>query len=343
MTRENIMLAGDFKTLLSHMVLWGLAAICEEAELPGVRGAWSDEAAPRPLLHTDAAPEAVAEAVIDHATRCAQDDSWLRRAVSVSADGKTEVALAAPRTAAPATPEIWAAVAAEHLELLDGLASQLDRQLQLGFGYRSWWAVERSGTIRADFGCNAWEMRTRNRGTDVVKDRLLPLAEEVSTWSVGDIVTGLCGTTVNDAVGENKPASRSGTGFCLPGPVDNARAWCALWGLSMLPVIAHRFRGAISPAALTAQDVPTQSRRHLVMFGSPRPMTPARARAILRSSALVQASAPESIGAGEFTKAVGWCRSHGVDLAVRFPIDVVGSTTSPERRALHGQVVPWPE
>ncbi len=342
MTSERIVLDGDIQVLLSHMVLWGLAAICEDAGLAGIRGSWSDNASPRPVLHVDASRDDVAQAVIDHAARCAAQGSWLTRTTCVSADGKGEVALGAPRTAAPANSEIWRRVDAEHRVLLDDLESRLDQRLLLGFGYRSWWAVERSGKIRADFGCNAWEMRTRNKGTDVVKDRLLPLAREVHAWSVSGILDGLTGARLNDSVGKNDAMSRTGTGFCLPRPVDNARAWCALWGLANLPVMAHATKGGVSPALLASSDVPGQDRRHLVMFGSRRPLTLARVRAILRSSQLPCASSPESADAGQFTRAVSWCRAHGLDIAIRFPIDVVGSTSAPERRALNGEVVPWP-
>ena len=341
MTSERIVLDGDIQVLLSHMVLWGLAAICEDMELPGILASWSDTPTPQPILHVDASKDDVAQAVIDHATRSADHDSWLSKTTCVSADGKRAVALAAPRTAAPANDEIWRRVDEEHCALLDDLESRLDQRLLLGFGYRSWWAVERSGKIRADFGCNAWEMRTRNNGTDVVKDRLLPLAREVQAWSISEVLDGLTGTRLNDVVGKNDAMSHTGTGFCLPQPVDNARAWCALWGLANLPVMAHTSRGVVSPALLSASDIPGQNRRHLVMFGSRRPMTLARARAILRSSQLPQASAPESVDAGQFRRAVGWCRAHGVDIAIRFPVDVVGSASAPERRALHGQVVPW--
>ena len=73
-------------------------------------------------------------------------------------------------------------------------------------------------------------MQPRNRGSELLTNRLRPLATTLAKWSPKKILHGLTGTAVHDTVGEQKPDSRTATGLAPPGPTDNALAWCALWG-----------------------------------------------------------------------------------------------------------------
>ncbi|WP_246958045.1 hypothetical protein [Brachybacterium sp. Marseille-Q7125] len=340
-TTQPLRLAGDIDVLLSHMVLWGLAAICEDTGERVVRAGWSDDADPRPQLRMSGdGTDRVGEIVREHAARHAAEGSWLHQKISVAANGSGEVALGAPRTAPPANEEVWGRVDAAHRAMLDALPTRLDQRMQPGLGYRSWWATGPTGKIRADKGCNDWEMRTRNRGSDVVTHRLLPLAQEVSSWEPSRIMGGLLGETVDDRVGKNVADSRSGTGFALPGPVDNARAWCALWGLTLVPVLPQAITGGRSPATLSRGDVPGAARRHLVMFASPRLLSVARARTVLRSSHLPKAAVPEAEDAAGRAEAIAWCRAQGIEVVLRFPVNITGSKTFPERQALRGKAVP---
>ena len=76
--------------------------------------------------------------------------------------------------------------------------------------------------------------------------RLRKLAESVSARKPPDVLAGLRGTLVRDEIGQDQVTSRTGTGFCNPGPVDNAVAWCALWGISQLPSTPRVGRRAVT-------------------------------------------------------------------------------------------------
>ena len=337
--RKTLHLAGSPEDLFSHMVLWGLAAICEDAGLEEVRGSWSTDLPTHPILHVRADPEDVAEAVLAHARLRAAEDSWLRETFALRDGAKpTTIATMAPRTAYPTTQAAWQELTDAQDQVTRRLPSALDARLIAGLGVRAWWRWEGTSQ-RPDRGCNQWEMRTRNRGMDVVKDRLLPLASEVQGWSVQAVLDGLRGDAVNDAVGKNAATSRTATGFRLPGPVDNARAWCALWGLSLLPVLPRRDSGGHSPAWVRRADVEDAQQNQLLMVVPSRPLGTARVSALLNSKQLLTAAQSARYTPAERDSALRWLGKRGAHLVMAFPVRVGGSASAPERQALSGKLV----
>lgn len=78
-------------------------------------------------------------------------------------------------------------------------------------------------------------MVTRNQGQEFVQGRLLPLAQKVAERSVQAVQDGLMGKDIVDEAGKNSATSRTATGLHAPSKTDNARAWCALMGVSAFP------------------------------------------------------------------------------------------------------------
>lgn len=354
---RQFLLAGEVADLFSHMALWGLARICIDMGLTGVRCWWSDEPEPRALISAETTRQRdavnnvvtgldLARAVRRHATLRASDDSWLRQ-VFVLNPGKPDatVALMAPRTAAPDSKEMWRRLEEASLDVRDGLPSAIDADLLLGLGYRSWWTAEPKGDIRADKGCSVWEMRTRNRGTDLIADRLLPLVREVAEWPEEKIWAGLSGATVDDSTSNSKDDSRTSTGFRLPGPVDSARAWCALWALSLFPVLPDSRDGSASPAYL---PLPRGGRAaHALLVPVVTAATSVERLAMLvRSKALVDAAeggrqtarnpGDQASHLMSRSSARAQLRSWGALGIMQFPVQFVGSASAPERQTLAG-------
>lgn len=343
-------LAGEVTDLFSHMALWGLARICTDMGLTEVRCWWTDEPEPRATLSVaDADTTEVAQAVQGHAELRAAEGSWLRETFSLDPEApEATIGLLAPRTAAPRDGDQWSRLDDACLAARDCLQSDLDTELLLGLGYRSWWAVDRNGNMRADRGCSVWEMRTRNRGTDLVADRLLPLARHVAGWSSEKIWDGLSGANMDDSTSGGKSDSRSSTGFRLPGPVDSARAWCALWALSLFPVIADSQRGGASPAYLPLAG--GESARHLLLVPvTTAPTSVPRMAALTRSRWLVDAvdsghrrtRGPQDLNDIQRNRraARARLRGRGVLGIMQFPVRVVGSASAPERQTLAGSFV----
>jgi len=162
---------------------------------------------------------------------------------------------------------------------------------------------------------------------------------------------------VRDEAGRDAIDSRTATGLAGPGPTDNALAWCALWGISQLP-LAMRIRGM---AVTTGHLAREQQEFFYVPIWQP-PWRPARLRAILVSNQLrVAASsgldhtgrpmgnsppgatipAPIPMHAeSEITATQHWLAERGTDGVIRFPVQSVGRGKAAEWRALTGEPVP---
>src|SRR5690606_39049936 len=129
----------------------------------------------------------------------------------------------------------WHSLQQQRWHAIDGTPTGLDQRFIGALGEPAYWAASNDG-IRPDNGASAWEMKTRNRGEDFVRNRLSLLAKSVSQRGEQQVLSGLLGTSIVDEVGKNGLDSRTPTGLAAPGVADNARAWCALWAISLFPV-----------------------------------------------------------------------------------------------------------
>ena len=92
----QLTLAGcEPRTLLSHMALYGLAAILEAGGIRDARLGWAGTANPRPCVSAaDADDISLAELVLDHARTRSTRKSWPRRDVTFAVKSQ-----GAPKTA----------------------------------------------------------------------------------------------------------------------------------------------------------------------------------------------------------------------------------------------------
>jgi CRISPR-associated protein Csb3 len=202
-------------------------------------------------------------------------------------------------------------------------------------GEPAYWRVD--GTARPDEGASRWEMKTRNKGEEFVGNRMEPLASAVAARTADAILSGLTGATICDEVGHNSPESRSPTGFAPPGPVDNALAWCALWGISQFPIVHHtdRLSATAATCVLGRRTYPA----FVYLPVATRSMTLARLRSILASQELSFA-ASESSDVIRFEASRKWLENRGIRAVMRFPVFVSNNPSAPERWILTGSPIP---
>ena len=339
--------AGAATSALTHFALYGLAAILEDENGQSVRVCWTDEADPKPQLDAELEPGEVAAAVHRHATRCASPESWL--GVRFDA-GDRHFAAFSPRIATPSTPSAWHHLQETRHAGLDAVAaagSELDLRMIGALGEPAYWPLEPKsarGAARSDGnsdgGASRWEMKTRNQGAEFVGNRLLPMARVVAARTVDEVLSGLAGYTIRDEVGNDKPESRSGTGFTRPGPVDNALAWCALWGISQFPVVHHN--GAQSTTAGTYVPARRTYPTFVFLPVPTRLITLSRLRSILASRQLqlaattTDSSDPLDVISAEAARR--WLTERSIRALMRFPL-YASETKVPERKILDGSVV----
>jgi CRISPR-associated protein Csb3 len=327
-------LKGEATSALSHFALYGLAAICEDQLGAEARVWWTDERRPQPQL--DVAPEqAIAEAVQQHAREHATTDSWVRQRIDHE---ERPTAALSPRIKAPSSSAAWRSLQSKRHSVIDGLVathSVLDLRMIGALGEPAYWRVDR--TPRPDEGASRWEMKARNRGEEFVGNRMEPLATAIAGRTVDMILSGLSGTTVCDEAGRNEPESRSATGFAPPGPVDNALAWCALWGISQFPVVHHTDKQSVTAATY----VPGRRAHPMFVYlpAAVRKMTLPRLRSILVSSQL-SIAASESFDDVLVEAARKWLENRGIRAVMRFPVFVSNNPSAPERWILNGSPIP---
>ncbi|MFE1595057.1 hypothetical protein [Nocardia sp. NPDC058705] len=321
---------GDVTNALTHFTLYGMAAIWESETGKRTRLWWSRTRTPQPQLDIGEAQfDDVAAAVHRHATQHSTDDSWVQH--RFTHEGRATGTFS-PRIKTPSSPESWRHLqAARHLTI-DQLEqpSTDDLRLIAALGEPAYWRFEQNAP-RPDDGASRWEMKTRNRGEEFVGNRLGPLAHAVTARTGTQILSGLRGDTLVDENGSSKADSRTATGLTRPGPVDNAVAWCALWGLSQLPTIHQTDRQSVTPGA----TVPAR-RTHPVSMHLPvptEPLTTARLRSLLISKQLASAVEPNDSG---HTAARMWLYNRGVPAIAQFPVSVSDNPSAPERQILAG-------
>ena len=249
-------------------------------------------------LHWDAlSPDAVIEGagdlteaaglVHEHARRHAGTETWVG-AVG-DQEGRTRGVLS-PRVGRFGDAAAWRHWQAERHRVIDTIAPEDGADLRFvgGLGEPAYWCVGRTGP-QPERGASEWEMKTRNRGEEFVQNRLHDLARRVSARDAKAVESGLLGATTVDEAGKNSVTSRTPTGLRPPGITDNARAWCALWGLSAFPVRPVAPTATVTAPYSRTAAAPREPGARLV--GVPvvsAPVTLASYRAIVRGAHLAE-------------------------------------------------------
>lgn len=334
---DFLMRRADVHVLLSHLALYGLGAILDDAGVPDVRLSWTPGMAALPRVSGDGlTAELVDEAVREHARARAVEPSWVLRDVELK--GKSR-GLMSPRLTPFEDPAVWQRVQDARHHELEGLTDRhawSDLRFLAALGEPCYWSRNRQDDALQDDGASRLEMQPRNQGSEFVGTRLRRLAGVVGARKAGTVATGIEGTSAVDEVGSDEVDSRTPTGLASPGPTDNALAWCALWGIAQLPIAPR-----INATALTSGHLGRSRNEwfYVPVWGAA--WRPSRLRSVLASRQLRDAAAAglPVRWAGEPTRGVaarGWLAARGVLGVVRFPIQRFGSDSAPERRAMRG-------
>lgn len=337
----TLLLGGEAETALTHMALLGSAAILR-ACIPHaeVTVHWVNENGWRAVLDVDGVAESTIGAVIaEHAAQRTKPDSW------VDADLEHEGRISAvfsPRIKGASSRDSWNRLQSKRLQGIDGLApgpeGALDMRLVQALGEPAYWRQTATGP-KPDDGASRLEMKTRNRGEEFVQNRLRPLAAAVSSRTSSEVVDGLTGASIKDEVGKNKADSRSGTGFTGPGPVDNALAWCALWGIAQFPIIQKVAGRSATCGFISGRGTESSLAVPMAMW----PVTLTRMRSIMLGPQVTTAArrgdltlaGPQRIAV---QVAAEYLRKRGIGIVMRFPWwSSIGN--APEFRLLSGSPI----
>jgi CRISPR-associated protein Csb3 len=351
---EGIALPGDVRVAFDHLVAYGAAAIARQQGERQTALEWSGGIEPRIHLHGVCLHD-LASMINRHAADHTAPDSWVMADLEVEPVWQAKQGSGKAVTTALFSPRVlglnrlgvpvWRDA---RYACLDRLTSEdyLDCALIGALGEPSYWS-ERDGRDNPDLGASRWEMKTRNRGEEFVGHRLRKVAEAVAHMKDGEVAGGLAGRTITDRVGKGASDSRTPTGLKPPAPTDNARAWCAFWGLSLMGVV-HRASGASSTTAHFGNH--RDGYFYLPVMTRPWPL--GRLRTVLRSPELLAAASAglrsglpaRELGAGKKSlvgpvPAWAWLTARGASAVVRFPVHRSNNVNAPEKWAERGQVI----
>jgi CRISPR-associated protein Csb3 len=340
---------------LSHLALYGMTAILQDAGYRDLRLGWTAGARSRPRLHrTGLTADDVAAAVLAHAARHIQPTSWI---MADAADGKGP--LFAPRAARLTPSELRERDAQRRawLDRLQGDGDHLSQSMVAALGGPASWARDPStGELAQNLGATPWDLQPRNNGADLVSTKIRPLARVVADRSVSTIRDGLVGAATVDELARRKGSYRTATGLAPLAPVDSAVMWCALWGISWHPLTVQGLNRSIDKSAhahvVAAGHIATDDRGE--WFYAPlwhTPRTPAAVRTTIsdgRLRAAVAASLASPTGSlastvpmsGEAYLARLAAHQPGARSVVMWPIRNHGTEHAADRRAGRGFLLP---
>lgn len=331
---ELVLASSDPRILASHMGMIGLASIAQAAfPEDGLTVRWSAGMAPRPLLSVTRSPEEIAEAIRSHAMAATTPGSWVS-ADHPDSNGNPR-ALMSPRRSRAADDDARRALAARRREVIDNLlekAACLDLRMLGGLGEPSHWHRNTKDEHQPDHGASRFDMQARNQGAELVSTKLRPLARHLAARTTQQILDGLTGAATRDDLNGQATEGLTATGMAPSGPFDSALAWCALWGISGLPVAPRvNQRSATSAAAGTGAS----ERFHMPLIDAP--ISVARLRSLLGDGRLLLALSEDP---ADRRYARGWLAGRNVRAVVAFTVTVGGSANAPTRAANLGVIHP---
>lgn len=335
---NSLVMTGLWESALSHMALFGAAAIIEDRADPRVRVQWGASSEPEPTLVTRLTHFEVAEVVRTHAQGALA--SWVGATFThVGA----QHGVFSPRLTKPNDRGDWIRLQEARRTWLDSdELGLLDRRMISGLGEMGYWCWRDPKSPDPSLGATAWEMKTRNRGEEFVMNRLALIGRAVQDRNTEQVLRGLFEGETVDEPGKNSSGSRTPTGLTSPRPTDAARAWCALWGFSALttrPKTRVTVPSFVPNRSTTSGVWMADGRRYFAVPAFHRAALPVRVRGVMRSHALIQ-SASERLEGAAASGADAWLVSQGVGAVVTFAQYTSNNVNAPEHWLLDGAV--WP-
>lgn len=321
----KIVLTGGLDSALTHFAMIGLAEILREAGASSIRLWWQDSAKAKPTVSWDG-PDA-ADAVLAHARRQASQDSWVQAKISFITKKKGSYGLFSPRLKIPQETADIQRFADHRNHYLDSGLTLLDYLMISNLGEPGYWHPDYQKDHNS---ASRWEMKTSNGGREFIGGHLSKLADEVSERDRDSIEAGLTGRELSDTFVKNKSVPRTAAGLTPPGPVDNALAWCGLWGISGFTLIPSTGKQIGATAGASPQQV--KHPKHLLIPITGEPISPSAWRALMASRAVIDIVSTEE--SSKIT-AMDYLKARGVLGICKFPVFTT-NVNNPEQMILNG-------
>lgn len=335
-------LAGDLESALTHFCGLGLAMIVSEESGQNAYLRWDSANSPRLQVQIPGLDELdMAQAIQSHARRHGEPVSWVQ--TRIEHENRANVGLFSPRIKTPSSPSSWIALTGQRdavIADLESSGSYLDLMFIQGLGQPGYWCVD-DKEYRPDRAASRWEMKARNRGEEFIGNRLSAMASALSDRGPELTLSGLRGESVIDDLGSGAD-SQTATGLQLPGEVDTARAWCAMWAMAAFPVIHNAHGPSITPCAFPPRALHT---KHMVLPIFRSWVSPPKYRdTVLSKQFFDHASNLSGVELEEANLVASrtWLAEIGIVATMRFAVQKTEGN-APQRFVLDGEVIPLEE
>lgn len=346
---NKVTIAGDVSSALTYFAALGAATIADLESDIAAEIHYTEDSRPKAIVSIkELEPIQLATIILDVAKLWSAEESWVHGLLEYK-DGKSFVPRSpfSPRIKVIDDSETWRKHQEFRWRHIDELFQDRDF-LALDFvgaiGESAYWRFESNGR-RPDHGASRWEMKTRNKGQEFIKDRLALMVDELANWTPEQILSGLTGETLRDFGGKVMADSRTSTGFTTPGPTDVGLAFVALIGLTAFPLSHQTTRISATPGAYPDNVLHTR----FAVFPIPTvPISLRRLESLILSKELKTVTEnilgkDESGNVSEDLAlsnpgAESWLRKRGVPAVAKYSVLKTGSSSAPERQILTGEV-----
>ena len=346
----SAIISADATDAFSHLLMVGLASILEDADATRVCSfRWLDDLQSFEMrTNDDLDIEQMSKIVSEHARRWSQSLPLISQGDYTVADESDTSsgaphATMSPRLSNLGVPCGWEKLQRDREAAVNAMKTFGDYRYFGALGQPSYWSGEQNHSLRSDFGASRWEMVTRNKGQEFIGGRLLPLAQNVAVRSIEAVRDGLLGATIEDEVGGNKAFSRAATGLHAPSKTDNARAWCALIGVSAFPTRITTIGNETSRDSSAALFQLKGQIRFAILPLFDQYWTTAKYRSIVRSEALaefgIQHARRSGAQAQPVSAASDWLDEKGVSACCLFNQFMSDNKSAPERWLEPGEII----
>lgn len=346
----SVVISADTTDAFSHLLMVGLASILEDANPDRVcLFRWLDDLQAFEIkTNDDLDIDQISKVVSEHAKRWSQSlpltsqDDYTVSNESDKPSGAFHATMS-PRLSNLGVPYGWEKLQRNREAAVDAMETFGDYRYFGALGQPSYWSGEQTNhSLRSDFGASRWEMVTRNKGQEFIGGRLFPLAQKVAARPIEKVRDGLLGTTIEDEVGGNKAFSRAATGLHAPSKTDNARAWCALIGVSAFPTRVTTIGSEMSRDSSAAMFQIKGPIRFAILPLFDQYWTTAKYRSVIRSEALAQFGIQQARFRGDqvMSAASDWLEEKGVPACCLFNQFMSDNKSAPERWLEPGEIIP---
>lgn len=347
----SVIIPADATDAFSHLLMVGLASILEDADADRVCAfRWLDDLQSFEMeTNDDLDIDQISKIVSEHAARWSQSLPLISQddyTIACESDKSSGIlhATMSPRLSNLGVPCGWKKLQKDREAAIDAMKTFGDYRYFGALGQPSYWSGEQNHSLRSDFGASRWEMVTRNKGQEFIGGRLLPLAQKVAARSVEAVRDGLLGAIIEDEVGGNKAFSRAATGLHAPSKTDNARAWCALIGVSAFPTRITTIGNETSRDSSAALFQLKGQIRFAILPLFDRYWTVAKYRSIVRSEALAQFGIQQIRAKRNqvqpISAASDWLEEKDVPACCLFNQFMSDNKSAPERWLEPGEIIP---